>query len=546
MAPKAAAKAKKAPALLPEPEDKNTPPDLSAVAADFHGTDLEAQQQALTRLFAIREYPGAKIAVASHDIITSIVTLASSDSNEVVSKEFLEGCLRCMVSMCFASDGVCQQLSSFNTAPLVALYQHASPKIQERACQLTAALAMNTAACMSLVPACLQGLLALCSTTSGPAVREQACRALCGLARPSAGCHACSHLQAAGAPATLLQLLQGAGDVSRSSSQAEEHAALLLCRIVETQPQAAMQVVEAGGLQTLLALLPAPQSSTVSADAASAPSAAAAPTPAATPALPAWANKPASHRLQTCLLQLLAALLQSQPARSTLLADGSNSSMSSTACCGMLLNILEAEAPLAPAAPPPAVPILAGGKGPAVGKADGKAKPAGKGKADAGPPVPIAPPAELVPPFPASSQLPAVQCLQELAKEPALVAFLLKGPLLKQLSKILVSPTDQLVQHSAVLLQYMALNAEPDQLPAAEVKAVMSSLAQHSLKSGSQLLQAAVGSAACSLPASLLLPDAKPPLPSPSKTPPPPPLPLSKFIWDAMEYENLAQQQFIV
>lgn len=78
----------------------------------------------------------------------------------------------------------------------------------------------------------------------------------------------------------------------------------------------------------------------------------------------------------------------------------------------MLLNILEAEAPLAPAAPPPAVPILAGGKGPAVGKADGKAKPAGKGKADAGPPVPIAPPAELVPPFPASSQLPAVQCLQ--------------------------------------------------------------------------------------------------------------------------------------
>lgn len=111
---------------------------------------------------------------------------------------------------------------------------------------------------------------------------------------------------------------------------------------------------------------------------------------------------------------------------------------------------------------------------------------------------------------------------------------------------ILLSPTDQLVQHIAVLLQYMALNTEPDQLPAAEVKAVFSSLAQYSLKSNSQLLQAAVGSAACSLPASLLLPDVKPPLPSPPRMPPPPPLPLSKFIWDTMDYEGLSPQQFVV
>ena len=131
---------------------------------------------------------------------------------------------------------------------------------------------------------------------------------------------------------------------------------------------------------------------------------------------------------------------------------------------------------------------------------------------------------------------------QELAKEPALVVLLLKGPLLKHLAKILLSPTDQLVQHIAVLLQYMALNAQTDQLPAAEIKAVLSSLAQHSLKSDNQVLQTAVGSAACSLPPSLLLPDVKPPLPSPPKTPAPPPLPLSKFIWDAMDYDKSPRQ----
>ena len=159
---------------------------------------------------------------------------------QVVSKEFLEGCLRCLASMCFASQSICHQLSSFSKAPLVALYQHSSPKIQvgrptatqssqqaflnntcsstvpstwygmqERACQLTAALTMDREACKSLVPGSLQGLLDLCSMDSVAAVKEQACYALCRLARPSAGCHACSHLQAARAALTLLHFLQG-------------------------------------------------------------------------------------------------------------------------------------------------------------------------------------------------------------------------------------------------------------------------------------------------------------------------------------------------
>ena len=123
------------------------------------------------------------------------------------------------------------------------------------------------------------------------------------------------------------------------------------------------------------------------------------------------------------------------------------------------------------------------------------------------------------------------------------MALLLKGPLLKQLPKVLISAPDQLVQETAVLLQYMALNTDPNQLPATEVKAVMSSLAAHALKSDDHCLQAAVGSAACSLPPALLLPDAKPPLPSPPRTPPPPPLPCSKFIWDAMGYEHSSAEQ---
>ena len=83
--------------------------------------------------------------------------------------------------------------------------------MQERACQLTAALAMDKDACASLVPDSLQGLLELFSTAVAAAVKEQACNALCRLSRASAGCHACSALQAAGGPKILLQFLQGDG-----------------------------------------------------------------------------------------------------------------------------------------------------------------------------------------------------------------------------------------------------------------------------------------------------------------------------------------------
>ena len=129
--------------------------------------------------------------------------------------------------------------------------------------------------------------------------------------------------------------------------------------------------------------------------------------------------------------------------------------------------------------------------------------------------------------------------MQGLAKEPEFVILLLDSPLLKQLAKVTASATYQLAQQVAVLVQYIALNSSPEQLPAADIKPIMRSLAELSLKSNDRFLQAAVGSAACSLPASVLLPDAKPPLPSPPCTPPPPPLPLSKFVWDAMGYENL-------
>lgn len=82
--------------------------------------------------------------------------------------------------------------------------------LQERACQLTAALTVDKSACTSLVPESLKALLELCNDPVAAAVQEQACNALCRLARPSAGCHACSHLQALGAPLILLQSLQGA------------------------------------------------------------------------------------------------------------------------------------------------------------------------------------------------------------------------------------------------------------------------------------------------------------------------------------------------
>lgn len=85
MAPKAAAKPKKAPIPIPEPEDKTTPPDLEAVAADFRATDPETQQQALTRLFAIREYPGAKVLFAvckqnSHHHTQTLTCAYNADS----------------------------------------------------------------------------------------------------------------------------------------------------------------------------------------------------------------------------------------------------------------------------------------------------------------------------------------------------------------------------------------------------------------------------------------------------------------------------------
>ena len=173
------------------------------------------------------------------------------------------------------------------------------------------------------------------------------------------------------------------------------------------QARLPLQVIEAEGLQTLLSLLPVPEPLT-SADAAlTAPA-----TAASTLAAPFWTNKPTSHRLQTCLLQLLAAILQLPQARSTILAASSESSINSTSCCALLLNILDPDAPAATAAAPAAAVAPAGGKGAAIGKADGKAKATGKGKAESTPPVPSGPPAELMPPFLASVQLPAVQCLQ--------------------------------------------------------------------------------------------------------------------------------------
>lgn len=61
MAPKPAPKARKPAAPIPEPEDKTSLPDLSSVLVELHSSDVEAQQQALSRLFAIREYAGAKV-----------------------------------------------------------------------------------------------------------------------------------------------------------------------------------------------------------------------------------------------------------------------------------------------------------------------------------------------------------------------------------------------------------------------------------------------------------------------------------------------------
>ena len=173
-----------------------------------------------------------------------------------------------------------------------------------------------------------------------------------------------------------------------------------LLRVVQRQSNLRLnsQVVQAGGLQTLLALLPPPDSPAASADTAlhTATSAVTIPAP----------SKPASHKLQAALLQLLAAIMQTQQARHVLLAADSNAS--STSCVAVLLNFLDPGAPAVPAPTPAAVAAPAGSKGAAVGKVDPKAKAAGKGKIEA----PAGPPSELVPPFPVSVQLPAVQCLQ--------------------------------------------------------------------------------------------------------------------------------------
>ena len=159
-----------------------------------------------------------------------------------------------MATMCFASQEVLQRLGALSMAPLIVLYQHASPRIQvrpqaslltvlyltlnqsrvfmscgcrvhlfsfplqERACQLTAALAMDFTACTLFVRDGLKGLLELCIPSVRAAVQEQACYAVCRIARPSSGSHACSKLQVLGAPATLLRLIQGMSNCCRLAS----------------------------------------------------------------------------------------------------------------------------------------------------------------------------------------------------------------------------------------------------------------------------------------------------------------------------------------
>ena len=66
MAPKAAAKAAKKPVVpIEEPADKRVPPNLAPVLSELHSSDVETQQQGLSRLFGLREYPGAKVSVCS-------------------------------------------------------------------------------------------------------------------------------------------------------------------------------------------------------------------------------------------------------------------------------------------------------------------------------------------------------------------------------------------------------------------------------------------------------------------------------------------------
>ena len=70
MAPKAVAKAVKKPVVpIDEPADKGVAPNLAPVLAELHSSDVETQQQGLSRLFGLREYPGAKVSVCSQAYI---------------------------------------------------------------------------------------------------------------------------------------------------------------------------------------------------------------------------------------------------------------------------------------------------------------------------------------------------------------------------------------------------------------------------------------------------------------------------------------------
>ena len=61
MAPKAAPKARKPVVPIEEPADKIVAPDLGSVLTELQSNDAETQLQGLSRLFAIREYAGAKV-----------------------------------------------------------------------------------------------------------------------------------------------------------------------------------------------------------------------------------------------------------------------------------------------------------------------------------------------------------------------------------------------------------------------------------------------------------------------------------------------------
>lgn len=228
-----------------------------------------------------------------------------------------------------------------------------------------------------------------------------------------------------------------------------------------------MQMTDARGVETLLELLPTPYIDPVEAAAQAAAQAAAAqaaaqaavaaaaaanPPPlvgatsrpaaafaaslkkaeaAALAALPPpviidYSIKPKSASLQTALLQVLAAVLESGEARKrlalnqkpssdaqiaaaaltpTVSGTSSSSSQAGAALVPLVLNLLCLETP--EIAEAPAANTAGAGKS----KADAKGKPSGKGKpeAQATPSVPFT---EVLPPFPAVVQLAAMDCLK--------------------------------------------------------------------------------------------------------------------------------------